>query len=56
LLLGTPDDIVPVLERVRDIVGDNLHVMFRSKYPLVVDAATRQSIDLLGEVRRRLRD
>jgi alkanesulfonate monooxygenase SsuD/methylene tetrahydromethanopterin reductase-like flavin-dependent oxidoreductase (luciferase family) len=56
LLLGTPDDIVLVLERVRDIVGDNLHVMFRSKYPLVDDAATRQSIDLLGEVRRRLRD
>ena len=44
----------PVLERVREVVGDNLHVMFRSKYPLVDDAATRQSIDLLGEVRRRL--
>jgi len=54
ILLGTPDDIVPVLEQVRDIVGANLHVMFRSKYPLVDDAATRQSIDLLGEVRDRL--
>jgi alkanesulfonate monooxygenase SsuD/methylene tetrahydromethanopterin reductase-like flavin-dependent oxidoreductase (luciferase family) len=54
ILLGTPDDIVPVLERVRDVVGDNLHVMFRSKYPLVDDVTTRQSIDLLGEVRRRL--
>ena len=54
ILLGTPDDVVPMLERVREIVGDNLHVMFRSKYPLVDDAATRQSIDLLGEVRRRL--
>ena len=54
ILLGTPDDIVPVLERVRELVGDNLHVMFRSKYPLVDDATTRQSIDLLGEVRRRL--
>lgn len=54
LLLGTPDEIAPALERVRDLVGENLHVMFRSKYPLVDDAATRQSIDLLGEVRRRL--
>ncbi len=51
ILLGTPDDIAPILARVRDIVGDNLHVMFRSKYPLVDDAAIRQSIDLLGEVR-----
>jgi alkanesulfonate monooxygenase SsuD/methylene tetrahydromethanopterin reductase-like flavin-dependent oxidoreductase (luciferase family) len=54
ILLGTPDDIVPVLERVADLVGDNLHVMFRSKYPLVDDATTRQSIELLAEVRRRL--
>ena len=54
ILLGTPDDIVPVLERVRDVVGDNLHVMFRTKYPLVDDAATRQSIGLLADVRRRL--
>jgi len=54
ILLGTPDDIGPVLEEVRDVVGDNLHVMFRSKYPLVDDVTTRQSIDLLGEVRRRL--
>jgi hypothetical protein len=45
---------VPVLERVRDVVGENLHVMFRTKYPLVDDAATRQSIDLLADVRRRL--
>jgi hypothetical protein len=28
--------------------------MFRSKYPLVDDAATRTSIDLLAEIRRRL--
>ncbi len=55
LLLGTPDDVVPVLERVRDIVGDNLAVMFRSKYPLVADEHTRTSVDLLAEVRDRLR-
>ena len=54
ILLGTPDDIVPVLARVRDVVGDNLHVMFRSKYPLVDDATVKQSIELLGEVRSRL--
>ena len=54
LLLGTPDDIVPLLRDVRELVGDNLHVMFRSKYPLVDDATTRTSIDLLAEVRRQL--
>ena len=54
ILLGTPDDIVPVLARVARVVGDNLHVMFRSKYPLVVDATVKQSIELLGEVRSRL--
>ena len=54
ILLGTPDDITPILARVRDVVGENFHVMFRSKYPLVDDAAIRQSIDLLGEVRERL--
>jgi alkanesulfonate monooxygenase SsuD/methylene tetrahydromethanopterin reductase-like flavin-dependent oxidoreductase (luciferase family) len=54
LLLGTPDDIVPVLARVHEIVGDNLHVMFRTKYPLVDDAATRRSLELLAEVKRRL--
>lgn len=55
LLLGTPDDVAPVLERVREIVGENLVVMFRSKYPLVDDHHTRGSIDLLAEIRARLR-
>lgn len=54
LLLGTPDDIAPLLEEIRDLVGENLHVMFRSKYPLVDDALTRQSIGLLAELRTRL--
>lgn len=54
LLLGTPDDIAPLLEEIKDLVGPNLHIMFRSKYPLVSDALTRQSIDLLGELRSRL--
>jgi alkanesulfonate monooxygenase SsuD/methylene tetrahydromethanopterin reductase-like flavin-dependent oxidoreductase (luciferase family) len=54
ILLGSPDDIVPVLERVREVVGNELHVMFRTKYPLVDDDATRRSITLLGDVRARL--
>lgn len=54
LLLGTPDDIAPVLEEIRDMVGPNLHIMFRSKYPLVDDATIRQSVSLLGELRGRL--
>lgn len=52
LLLGAPEDVAPVLLAVRDLVGPNLRVMFRSKYPLVDDAAVRTSIGLLGEVRR----
>lgn len=54
VVLGTPDDVLPVLERLRDIVGDGLHVMFRSKYPGVDDTTTRTSIELLGDVRARL--
>jgi len=54
LLLGTVDDVLPILAEVRELVGENLHVMFRSKYPLVSDELTRQSITELGELRRRL--
>lgn len=52
--LGSPDDLVPQFERLREIVGDGLHVMFRCKYPGIPDAVTRRSIELLGEVRRRV--
>ena len=55
LLLGTPDDLIGVFEQVRDLVGENLSIMFRSKYPLVADGPTRTSISLLGELRERLR-
>jgi alkanesulfonate monooxygenase SsuD/methylene tetrahydromethanopterin reductase-like flavin-dependent oxidoreductase (luciferase family) len=55
LLLGTPDDVGGVLEEIRDLVGENFSLMFRSKYPLVDDTRTRQSIGLLAELRRRLR-
>ncbi|WP_353807594.1 LLM class flavin-dependent oxidoreductase [Agromyces sp. SYSU T00194] len=52
--LGTPDDVADLLGRLRDIVGDGLHVMFRSKYPGVDHDATMRSVSLLGEVRDRL--
>lgn len=52
--LGAPDDLLPVMKRLRSIVGDGLHVMFRCKYPGIDDATTRRSIELLGEVRRAL--
>jgi alkanesulfonate monooxygenase SsuD/methylene tetrahydromethanopterin reductase-like flavin-dependent oxidoreductase (luciferase family) len=54
VILGSPDDVVPQLERLREIVGDGLHIMFRTKYPGVADDATRRSIRLLGQVRERL--
>jgi alkanesulfonate monooxygenase SsuD/methylene tetrahydromethanopterin reductase-like flavin-dependent oxidoreductase (luciferase family) len=53
--LGSPDDLVPRFERLREIVGDGLHVMFRSKYPGIPHEPTSTSIRLLGEVRDRLR-
>ncbi len=48
--------MIPLLGRLRDIVGDGLHVMFRSKYPGIADADTRASIRLLGEVRQAVDD
>ncbi len=56
VLLGTVDDVYPVLREIADLVGPNLHIMFRSKYPLVDDATTRLAIDQLAELRRRLRE
>jgi alkanesulfonate monooxygenase SsuD/methylene tetrahydromethanopterin reductase-like flavin-dependent oxidoreductase (luciferase family) len=51
--LGTPDDLAKLFRRLHDIAGDNLHVMFRSKYPGVDHETTCRSIQLLGEARRR---
>lgn len=56
ILLGSVDDVLPVLRDVAAIVGENLHIMFRSKYPLVSDELTRGSIDQLAELRRRLKE
>jgi alkanesulfonate monooxygenase SsuD/methylene tetrahydromethanopterin reductase-like flavin-dependent oxidoreductase (luciferase family) len=55
VLLGRPADLIPTLEQLRDIVGDGLHVMFRSKYPGIGHQQTCQSIRLLGEVREHFR-
>lgn len=52
--LGTPEEVAAQLSRLRDIVGDGLHVMFRCKYPGVAHEPTMRSIRLLGEVRRLL--
>jgi len=51
VVLGTPADVIPQIEKLREIVGDGLHIMFRTKYPGVSDEKTRKSIRLLGEVR-----
>jgi probable F420-dependent oxidoreductase len=53
IFLGTPDDLAALFRRLRDIVGENLHVMFRSKYPGVDHDTTCASIRLLGEARQR---
>lgn len=55
VVLGSPDDMVETFERLREIVGDGLHVMFRCKYPGISDESTRRSIRLLGELRSQLR-
>ncbi|WP_084125953.1 LLM class flavin-dependent oxidoreductase [Demequina sp. NBRC 110054] len=54
LLLGTVDEVLPTLAEVRDIVGGQLHVMFRSVYPWVGHDDTARSIEQLGELRRAL--
>jgi alkanesulfonate monooxygenase SsuD/methylene tetrahydromethanopterin reductase-like flavin-dependent oxidoreductase (luciferase family) len=51
VVLGTPADVIEVIEQVRDIAGDSLHVMFRCKYPQVGHEDTLSSIRLLGQVR-----
>ena len=55
VMLGNPDELLESFERLREIVGDGLHVMFRCKYPGIDDGAMRRSIELLGELRAHLR-
>jgi alkanesulfonate monooxygenase SsuD/methylene tetrahydromethanopterin reductase-like flavin-dependent oxidoreductase (luciferase family) len=55
VLLGRPADVIGVLEEIRDIAGESLHVMFRTKYPGIAHEATCASIRLLGEVRDHFR-
>lgn len=52
--LGTPDELLPKFERLRKIVGDGLHVMFRTKYPAIDHERTSASIRLLGQIKTAL--
>jgi len=52
--LGSPEGVLPLFERLRAIVGERLHVMFRCRYPGVPHERTCASIRLLGQVRDRL--
>lgn len=54
LLLGSPDEVMPVLQRVGQIVGDSLHVIFRCNYPGMATDATIDSIRLAGVLRDQL--
>ncbi len=46
--LGSPEELAPGFTRLREIVGDGLHVMFRCRYPGVSHEDTCRSIALLG--------
>jgi alkanesulfonate monooxygenase SsuD/methylene tetrahydromethanopterin reductase-like flavin-dependent oxidoreductase (luciferase family) len=54
--LGTPDDMVPRFERLRQIVGERLHILFRCHYPGIPHDQVCESIKLLGEARRSVVD
>lgn len=54
LWLGTPDELLPLFRQLQELCGDQLHVMFRTKFPGVPHDATAKSIALLGELRRSL--
>jgi alkanesulfonate monooxygenase SsuD/methylene tetrahydromethanopterin reductase-like flavin-dependent oxidoreductase (luciferase family) len=51
IMLGSPEEIAANLRRLRDIVGDRLHVMFRVKYPGVPHEQVSKAINLLGQIR-----
>ena len=52
--LGSPEELAERFQRLRGIVGDRLHVMFRVKYPGVPHERVSKAIRLLGQVRDRL--
>ncbi len=51
IMLGSPEEIAANLRRLRDIVGERLHVMFRVKYPGVPHERVSMAIRLLGQIR-----
>lgn len=56
IMLGTPEELADNLRRLRSIVGERLHVMFRVKYPGVPHDRVSKAIRLLGQVRDLLQD
>ncbi len=52
--LGSPEELIPQFQRLRQIAGERLHVMFRCKYPGIPHEQTCKSIRLLGQIRDRL--
>jgi alkanesulfonate monooxygenase SsuD/methylene tetrahydromethanopterin reductase-like flavin-dependent oxidoreductase (luciferase family) len=53
--LGSPDELVERFQRLRGIVGERLHVMFRVKYPGIPHEQVSRAIRLLGQIRDRLK-
>ncbi|MGH7765325.1 MAG: LLM class flavin-dependent oxidoreductase [Candidatus Dormibacteraceae bacterium] len=53
--LGSPEELVERFRRLREIVGDRLHVMFRVKYPGVPHDRVSKAIRLLGQIRGQLK-
>ncbi len=54
IMLGSPEEIAANLGRLRGIVGERLHVMFRVKYPGVPHERVAKAIQLLGQIRELL--
>jgi alkanesulfonate monooxygenase SsuD/methylene tetrahydromethanopterin reductase-like flavin-dependent oxidoreductase (luciferase family) len=54
--LGSPEELLPKMRRLREIVGERLHVMYRNKYPGIPHEATCASIRLMGQLRDRLNE
>lgn len=52
--LGSPEELLPKFRKLRQIVGERLHVMFRCKYPGIPHEQTCASIRLLGQLKERL--
>ncbi|MHB8617970.1 MAG: LLM class flavin-dependent oxidoreductase [Chloroflexota bacterium] len=54
ILLGSPEELLPVFRRFRELAGDRLHVLFRNSYPGLSHENTAKAIRLMGQLRDRL--